>query len=106
MKTLIFRIRVRTLNLDTILATIDLTDAICHFIKHIGPAKIVNKKVETWKDFIIFSKNNKHKHFIKYMEKRLKLYGDRLGKDYHLTNKTHVKKLTKKSRKKGKELPF
>ncbi len=83
-KTIEFRLYKGTLNFNTVLGTIDLTDAICHFIKHIGPAKIVNKKEETWKDFIEFAKNNKHKYFIKYMKLRQESHGENLSKEYHI----------------------
>ncbi len=82
--TIEFRLYKGTLNFNTVLGTIDLTDAICHFIKHIGPAKIVNKKEETWQDFINFAKNNKHKYFIKYMELRQETHSDNLSKEYHI----------------------
>ena len=82
--TVEFRLYKGTLNFRTVLATIDMTSAICHFVKNFGSSKIINKKVETWQNFLVFAKSNHHKHFIKYMTDRQERYGNNLDKKYHL----------------------
>ena len=95
--TVEFRLYKGSLNYETVLATIDFTAAICCFVKSVGPSKIVNKKAETWKDFIEFSKNHKHKHFLAYLKSRIESH----GKDGEIP---HIDKLAETD--KREELPF